>query len=272
MRYFTNTIMAILAGIAPSLSPPALADDAPFLGTDPASVMGQGEKAVQQWVSFAHGHSGESHSGFETQTEFDYGVSDHLQLSLSLLYDWTRSKPSGRPANTTDLVGVQSEAIWQVASADKEPLGLAIAVDPAFDPSSRGLAVRLLFTTYIAHFENVLNINFENNWDKDSASRWQSSSAIIFNYGLAHALDKHWTIGVEFGNESAFDSLLTGVNLGSIASTFYAGPTLQYACAFATISFGVETQLPISSGDNIANGYTADAERWRMALRLARSI
>lgn len=269
VRYVTKSILAILLGVAMS---PALADDAPFLGTDPASVMGQGEKAVQQWFSFAHGHSGESYSGFETQSEFDYGVSDHLQLSLSLLYDWNRSKPSGGSASSTGLVGMQGEAIWQVAPADKEPLGLAIAVDPAFDPSSRGLAVRLLFTTYIAHFENVLNINFENNWDKDGASHWQSSSAIVFNYGLAHALDKHWTLGVEFGNESAFDSLLTGVNLGSIASTFYAGPTVQYACTFATISFGVETQLPISSGNNIVKGYTADAERWRMALRLARAI
>lgn len=268
--------LSIFAGLAVfalgAVICPALADDAPFLGTDPASVMGQGEKTVQQWFSFGHGHVGESYTFAESQTEFDYGVSDRLQLGISLLYDWSRTKPSGGPAVSTGLVGLQGEAIWQVMSADKSPLGLAIAVDPAFDPSSRGLAMRLLLTTYLAHFENVLDINFENNWDKDGAGHWQSSSAIVFNYGLAHALDKHWTIGVEFGNEFALHSLLTSADLGSIASTFYAGPTVQYACAFATISLGIETQLPISSGENAINGYTADAERWRVALRLARSI
>lgn len=251
---------------------PALADDAPFLGTDPASVMGEGEKAVQQWISFGHGHVGESYSSIETQTEFDYGVSNRLQVGVSLLYDWSRAKAAGGPAVSGGLVGMQGEAVWQVMSADKGPLGFALAVDPAFDPSSRGLAVRMLFTSYVAHFENVLNINFENNWDKDGAGHWQSSSAIVFNYGLAHALNERWTIGVEFGNEFAFNSLLTNADLGSIASTFYAGPTLQYASSLATISLGVETQLPISSGSNVVNGYTADAERWRVALRLSRSI
>ena len=273
MRLFIKTILAALAaGASPLLFAPALADDAPFLGTDPASVMGQGEMAVQQWLSLAHGHCRESFNAVETQTEFDYGVSDHLQMAVSLLYDWGRDKPAGGPATTRGLVGLRGEAIWQVTSADKAPLGLAIAVDPAFDPSSRGFAMRLLFTTYIAHFENVLNINFENEWEKDGAGHWQPSSTIAFNYGIAHALDQHWTIGAEFGNEFAFDSLLTNGNLGTIDSTFYAGPTLQYACAFATISFGVEMQLPISSGANTVNGYTADAERWRMGLRFSRSI
>ena len=271
-QFFLACLTLLALGFTTLLPCPALADDAPFLGTDPASVLGQGEKALQQWVSLGHGHVGESYSSVETQTEFDYGVTDRLQLSLSLLYDWSRAKPASGLAVSGGLIGVQGEAVWQVMAAENNPLGLAIAVDPAFNPSERGLAARMLFTTYVAHFENVLNINFENNWNKDGAGHWQSSSAIVFNYGLAHALNKHWTIGVEFGNESSFSSLLTNANLGSIASTFFAGPSVQYESNFVTISFGVETQLPISTGGAVANGYTPDAERWRAALRLTRSI
>jgi hypothetical protein len=251
---------------------PALADDAPFLGTDPASVMAAGDKSLQQWFSFAHGHSGESFSAIQTQTEFDYGVSDRLQVGLSLIYDWSRTRPPGEAASTTSLAGLQGEAIWSVLATDKSPLGVAIAVDPAFDASSRGIAFRLLLTKYFAHFENILDINFENNWAKDETGHWQSSSAIIFNYGLAHPINAHWTIGLEVGNEFAFDNLLTSADLGSSAATFFAGPTVQYDFGTGTIGLGIQTQLPFASGAHCAGAYTADAERWRVGFRYARAI
>ncbi|GAA0538738.1 hypothetical protein FHS83_003615 [Rhizomicrobium palustre] len=264
----------ISAGIfaALLLGAPAVADDAPFLGTDPASVMAKGEKSIQQWLVFGHGHCKESFNSFQSQTEFDYGVTDRLQVAVSLLYDWDRTHPQGEASVQTSLVGLQGEAVWSVIAPDKGPLGVAIAVDPAFNPSSRAIAFRLLFTTYVAHFENVLNINFENSWDKDGFGHWQDSSAIVFNYGLAHALNKNWTLGVEVGNEFAFNAMLGNADLGTLASTFYAGPTVQYAGETATISLGVQTQLPLSTGDHVENGYRVDAERWRVALRVSRSL
>lgn len=269
MGRFTAWLFGLLCSV---LVGPALADDAPFLGTDPASVMAPGEKAVQQWLVFGHGHARESYSALQSETEFDYGVSDRLQLSLSLLYNWTRTKPSGEAASSSSLVGLHGEAVWSVTTTDKSPLGIALAIDPAFNSSSRSVAVRLLLTKYLARFENVLNINFENNWDKDLAGHWQPSSAISFNYGLAHPLNKHWTIALEFGNEFAFDHILSLTGLSTTAHTFYAGPTVQYECEQATFSLGVQTQLPFSSGDKVVNGYTADAEHWHLAFRVSRAI
>lgn len=251
---------------------PALADDAPFLATDPASVLGGGEKALQQWIVIGHGHSGESYGALSSQTEFDYGVTDRLQTSLILLYDWSRTKVPGSPATTTSLVGLQGEVIWSVAKTDSSPLGIAIAIDPAFNPSTRAIAFRLLFTKYIAHFENVLNINFENNWDKDEFGHWQPSSAVTFNYGLAHAIDAHWTVGVEFGNEFAFSNSMTNADLTGASGTFFVGPTVQYDCKLATFSLGIQTQLPLSTANNAVSGYTPDVERWRLAFRVGHAI
>lgn len=251
---------------------PALADDAPFLSTDPASVLAKGDKTVQQWITFGHGHVGKSFNSLETQTKFDYGASDRLQLALSLVYDWSRTRPPGEAAGTTSLIGMQAEAVWSVMATDRSPLGVAIAVDPSFNPASRGIAFRLLLTKYFSRFENVLDINFENNWDKDAASHWKSSSAVVFNYGLAHPIGKNWVVALEFGNEFAVDSQLTSADLSNVASTLFAGPTVQYDFGTGTVSLGVQTQLPISTGNNAVNGYTADVERWRVGLRFAHNI
>jgi len=269
-----RSMVWVLAALCPAIAfwTQAAADDAPFLGTDPASVLDKGEKAMQQWLVFSHGHAGESYNAIQSETEFDYGLSDRLQLALSLLYNWSRTKPGGEAASSSSLAGLHGEAVWSVTSADKSPLGIAIAVDPAFNPSSRSLAVRLLLTKYLAHFENVLDINFENDWDKDPGGHWQPSSAISFNYGLAHPLNKHWTVAFEFGNEFAFDHILSLAGLNATAKTFYAGPTVQYECEHATFTLGVQTQLPLSSGNKVVNGYTADAERWHLAFRVSRAI
>lgn len=264
--------LARLFAAASVIAGAALADDAPFLNTDPASVMAKGDLAVQQWFNGAYGHSGESYGAFQVLTEVDYGLSDRVQLAGTLAYSWDRSRPPGAPAATTSLVGFQGELVYLVAATDKNPVGVALAIDPAFDPSARGLAVRLLFTKYTGGFEHVLNVNFESGWEKNCTGGWDESGAVTINYGLGYALNRHWTLALEMGNQFAFSRLVTTINFEIAGVTFFFGPTVQYDCEAAVVSFGVQTQLPLASGGSVAEGYRADAERWRAALRIARSI
>ena len=260
------------AAVAAMLALPAIADDAPFLNTDPASVMGQGEHAVQQWLNWAGGHSGERFDGFESLTEFDYGLSDRIQLAATLTYDWDRTRPLGGPPAYTSLIGFQGEAIFLLAPTDKSPVGIAIAVDPAFNPDSRGLAVRLLLTKYVWGLENVLDVNFENGWDKDAAGLWQESGTVELNYGLGYALDRHWTLALEVGNQFRFSRLVTAVQFADAGTTVFLGPTLEYDGGIGTVTAGWQAQLPLASGGDVAHGYRSDAERWRFGLRYARPI
>lgn len=250
----------------------AMADDAPFLGTDPASVAAKGEIYGQQWLNWCGGHSGESYNDFQSQTEFDYGLTNRLQLALTLDYDWNRTQPLGGSADIQALPGLGAEAIYVVLPTNKNPIGLALAVDSAFDSQSHGAAFRVLLTKYLFGFENVLNINFEDDWAKDATGYWGGSSAITFNYGIAHALDNGWTVAFELGNEFAFDELLTDGRFHAEANTFFFGPTLQYDCEFVTATMGMQAQLPWSNGTNATRGYTNGVERFRVGLRLSRTI
>jgi hypothetical protein len=250
----------------------AMADVAPFLGTDPAAVAAKGEIDVQQWFSWAAGHTGVSYNGFQSQTEFDYGLTDRLQLALTLVYDWSRTRPPGGPADANSLPGLAAEAIYIALPIDTNPIGLAFAVDPAFNAKSRGIAFRVLLTKYFAGFENVLNINFDNDWEKDVTGQWTGCSGITFNYGIAHALNHHWSVALELGNEFAFDELFTDGHLHAEANTFFFGPTLQYESALVTVTMGVQAQLPWSNGSTATHGYTPDVERFRVGLRFNRAI
>jgi hypothetical protein len=251
---------------------PALADDAPFLNTDPASVMSKGDKALQQWINGAYGHSGESYGAFQSLTEFDYGLTDRIQIAGTLAYSWDRTRMPGGPTETASIVGVQGEMVYLLAATDKNPVGIALAIDPAFDPSTRAIALRLLLTKYTGGFEHVLNINFDNGWEKNGTGGWDESGAVTINYGLGYALNKNWTVALEMGNQFAFGRLVTAVNFEDAGATFFIGPTVQYDCPLAAVSFGVQAQLPLASGGNVSGGYRTDAERWRASLRIARSI
>ncbi len=249
-----------------------MADDAPFLGTDPASILPKGGHQVQQWLSWAGGHSGESYNAFESLTEVDFGLTDRVQLAATLAYDWDRTRPPGEPAATTSLVGVQGEAIFILAATDKNPVGIALAIDPAYDTASRGIAVRLLLTKYFWGFEHVLNINFENGWEKDDTGTWIGNGAVEFNYGLGYAIGQHWTVGLEVGNQFTFDRLVTSVNFKDAGTAVFLGPTIEYDCATVIVTAGMQAQLPVASGRTVVNDYRSDAERWRAGLRFTRAI
>jgi len=267
VRWTSRLCLAVVA-----MAVPACADDAPFLNTDPASVIGKGEHAIQQWLSWAQGHTGESYNAFESLTEFDYGLSKRVQLSLTLAYDWDRTRSPGDAAATSSVVGVQGEAIFIVAATDKSPVGIAVAVDPAWNSSSRGIALRLLLTKYLGGFENVLNINFENAWDKNGVDGWTESGAVTVNYGLGYALDKHWTIALEAGNQFAFSRLVSDVDFDHAGHTVFLGPTVEYDCSLAVFTVGLQAQLPVASGGEVTRGYRDDAERWRAGFRITRAL
>lgn len=259
--------MALVAGFGP-----AAADDAPFLNTDPASVLPKGGALIQQWASWAHGHTGESYNAFETLTEFDYGLTDRIQIAGTLAYDWDRTRPPGGPATSSGLVGFQGELIYLLAPYDTSPLDVAIAIDPAVNPSTRGIAVRLLLTKYLWGFEHVLNVNFENGWDKDDVGHWDEGGTVELNYGIGYAIDKHWTVGLEVGNQFTFSRLVTAVDFANTGTTVFFGPTVEYDCETTIVTLGVQAQLPLAGGGNVVNGYRVDAERWRAGLRISRSI
>jgi hypothetical protein len=255
-----------------ALLQPALADGDPFLATDPSTVAAAGETDLQQWFSWHSGHTGEGFQEFESLSEVDYGLTDRLQLALTLAYDWSRVRPPGSPALAQDFAGLQGEVIYVLLPVEQSPLGLSLAVDPYVNAAERGIAFRLLLEKDLFGLQNVLDVNFENSWERQGPGDWRGSSGLAINYGIAYPLTPRWTVALEFGNERGFDTVFTDFGLRQESSSFFLGPTLQYDCALAVVTLGLQAQLPWATGQDAVHGFTPAAERLRLGLRLARAI
>src|SRR5579872_3899415 len=89
------------ATVSTALITPARADE-PLLGflytTD---LLPRGGKEVEQWVTWRHEKAHGSFNLLEGRTEASYGLTDSLQMSGYLIYDWTQAHHNGPDGSTT---------------------------------------------------------------------------------------------------------------------------------------------------------------------------
>lgn len=263
--------LATIAAATVALACPVLADDDAFVEVDPTTVLGKGELLLQQWFGWTHSHSAESFNGLQGVTELDYGLTDRLQLAFSVEYDWERSRRAPSAAEITDYPAFAAEMVYAVIPARDGRFGLSFAFDPYVTRDDRGFEVRALMQRSVFGLQNVLNIGFDNDWSHGSG-RWTESSGISVNYGVAFPLTAHWTVSLEMNNERGFDGLFPSGGVRQSTDTYFAGPTIQYDCAFAVVTVGAQAQLPVAASETDDHGFTPDAERLRVLLRIAKSL
>lgn len=274
MRRGAIVVLAGLAALLAALPRPARADEQPFLTLYTSQTEPQGELDLEQTFGWRAGHPGTSFNEFEARSELEYGLTKRFQLSLYFNYDWTREKPPASPADVESFPGASAEFIYAVSDPRQAPLGLAFYLEPSISAHERGIEFRILLEKDLlgGALRNVANVNFEDTWEKDPAGHWARTSALEFDLGTAYAVAPHWTLGVEFDNERGFDGLIMGGAAREASSAFFLGPTIQYDCEDIVVTFGAQTQLPVASVGDTVNGYAADAEHFRLALRLTREL
>jgi hypothetical protein len=271
-------VLAGVAGFAAAICVlrPVWAEGQPFVTLYTAEVEEPGEAEIEQTFRWKSGHADASFNGFESRSEVEYGLEEGLQLALYANYEWSRLKPPSSPALVEDSAGVSAELIYVVADPERMPFGLALYLEPTLSSRERELEFKLLLQKNIAvGLRCVANINFEDTWEKDDAGRWTAGGALEFGFGIAYDITPQWTASLEFNNERAFDGLVLGQPGREVSSSYYFGPTIQYVSSFAAVTLGVQGQLPWAAGSSsgaVVNGYTADAERFRLALRLSREL
>lgn len=263
------------------LSGAARADDQPFLTLYTTDIATQGEREIEQWLKWKGGHADESFNLFQSRSELEYGITDNLQASLYLNYEWERARPHDPfgPAETADAVGVSGELIWRVMNVYFDPFGLAFYIEPSISSSEREFETKILFQKNFLNdaLRAVVNVNFEDTWEKNPAGGWDKVSALEFDAGIAYSVTPEWNLGLEVDNERGFDGLILGGSVKEQSDSVYLGPTVQYVGHPWTITLGVQAQLPWAGNPahlsgNVVDGYTAGDEHVRLAMRLSRDF
>ncbi len=280
MRFSVSSFLAqgvLAAACLSSLSAPARADDQPFLTLYTTDIDSQGERELEQWFSWKSGHANAAFNEFETRSEFEYGITDDLQGSLYLNYDWERERahdPLGLAESDSNL-GVSGELIWRVMNVYFDPMGLAFYVEPAIGTHERSFETKVLMQKNFFNdtLRTALNINLEDRWEHDPSGHWNEASALEFDAGVAYNITPVWSVGLEFDNERGFDGEVIGTDEKPVSNSFYLGPTVQYVGRPFSITLGAQTQLPIASNPShvpgaVVGGMTAEDEHFRATLRL----
>ncbi len=123
----------------------------------------------------------------------------------------------------------------------------------------------------------VLNVNVEDRWEKNGLGHYDQASALEFFTGIAYDLTPDWSIAAEFDNERGFEGELLGGSATYSENAYFFGPTLSYAGQPFRVVLGAQRQLPWASDPThtagaISNGYLAEADRFRVRLRIAKDF
>jgi len=280
MRSFRRRILCGAAPLAFAaitlLSNAAKADDQPFATVYTTDIEAQGEKEIEQNFAWSSGHAHEAFQEIESRSEFEYGITDNFQGSFYLNYAWSRTHSPMEPAQTSSLPGVSGEFIYRLMNVYFDPIGLALYVEPSIGNGTRSFEVKALFQKNFLNdrLRFALNINAEDNWEKNGLGHFDESSALEFFGGLAYNLTPEWSIAAELDNERGFDGLILGGASTYAENAYFFGPTVSYVGHPFKVTFGAQAQLPWASDPThtpgaLDNGYLAGAERFRIHLRIA---
>ncbi len=259
----------------------AHADDRPFAMAYTTDIEAQGEREIEQELTWSSGHAREAFQEIESRTEFEYGFTDNFQGSFYLTYDWSRLRSHAplAPAETSSLPGISSELIYRFMNVYFDPIGFAVYAEPSIGNGTRSFELKALLQKNFLNdaLRVVLNINVEDRWEKNELGHYDQSSALEFFSGIAYSLTPDWSVAAEFDNERGFDGELLGGSSIYTENAYFFGPTISYAGQPFRVVLGAQMQLPWASDPThtpgaISNGYLAEAERFRVRLRLSKDF
>lgn len=269
----------------------ARAGEPPFASLESVDIEPAGEVEVEQWTTWAAGKPGESFNALLGRTELEYGVTDTLQLSAGVFYNWAQVHPHTADArdparDRVEFQAVSVEVIYQLLDPDTQPLGLALYVEPAIGPRFGELEAKLLLQKTLLDDRLTLGANavWESEWrstptdlsepagDADASRHWQKETELGLLLGASYRFAPHWSGGAEFAAKREIDGLAWQDN-GAVATSYFAGPTLHYECEGYWATLGTQAQLPWAanlSGEpgETVHGFAREQERYRIRLRL----
>lgn len=272
--------------------------DEPILGFLSATdLLPKGHIEVEQQVTWRHRKAHGRFDLIEGQTEVSFGVTDSLQVSPEIIYDWSRAYHNGPDGTTTPaepysayfpspdahfnqglFVGAGLEAIWRVVSPYTASVGVAILAEPLIGPRFDELELKAIFQKDFLDDRLVVLANVT--WapeirtlsanpyaDPGSTAAHPNTNIetdVNFGLGASWRFKEGWSIGWEVQNEREINKFALFTRSQWMGNAYYTGPTIHYGGAhlFATLTWW--QQLPNAKNyldpNLIVNGYDGDVD------------
>jgi len=275
------------------------AEESQFAYTYTTDLLPKGAMEVEQWMTWRHQKIAGSYDQVEGRTEFEYGLSDRMQVALYANYAWTRAYHNGPDGATTPpeqfsdkafdpdsyfrstrFTGVSAEVIYRVLSPYTDGVGLAFYAEPTVGNNFREMELKAILQknylddrlTLAANFTYAPEWRYLDDSNAVSGKSWQYETDVNLNLAASYRFASNWSAGFEFLNEHEYNSyrFTNETNNG-----YYFGPTIHYGGKKYFVTATFLEQLPWAKAHSatvpgvLVGGrvYDNDYERYRLRVK-----
>jgi hypothetical protein len=178
-----------------------------------------GSVELENWVTFQTGKPETDRlSQFDFRHEFEFGITDRLQLSLYVA-DW-RYESSGDSGFTYQ--GTAVEAIWNLSNPAGDPVGISLyeevkVGDRLVESESKLIAQKNFGPLIVAY-----NFTLEATWEGDGLRETEGELQQAF--GVSYELSPRFSVGLEMLHELVFPEWETRDS----TQQFFIGPNVSF--------------------------------------------
>ena len=225
----------------------AWAGESPFGYVYTTDTHPRGTREVEQWLTHRSRQSQGDYDLWQGRTEFEYGVTDRLQTALYLNYG-SVSALHNRPDGTTGpgafvpdnvdpdarysrtfFQSVSNEWIYRILSPYKDPIGLALYVEPTWGSNERELETKLILHKNFFDDRLVWAANFTAAAESERwHGAWENEGELELTTGLAYQFAPRWHAGLEYRHHRGYEGRGFSSSKRVYAANF-AGPSMHYA-------------------------------------------
>lgn len=261
------------------LASPACADEPLFGYIYTTDILPKGKVELEQWSTLREGRSQGSFHLLQERSEIEYGLTDKIQVSGYLNYDWThvnRNVPDGttappevfadynvdpdKPWTKSRFESASAEVIYRFSSPYTAPIGAAIYVEPSIGPRTREIESRLILQKNFMDDKLVFAFNATLGYEWrylhgdptadptaiEFVDHWDKETDVNFGLAGSYRFARNWSFGVETQNEREFAGLDPFRPSQRTNLAWYSGPTIHYGGKHFFATFTTLFQLPLA--------------------------
>ena len=255
----------------------AHADEQLFAFARGAETVPKGHGELYQFATLRTGKKSGDYYAFDFETEAEYGFTDRLQASVSIVNHYFDVHDVEEQPDRTSYKfgGVEGSAKYRVLSPFQDPIGLALRVETGYLEHDDVGGFRQ--DEIVLHPELDLQKNFLDDtliwdldlgvewaWGKQPAEQYPREVSLEASTGVAYRFASNWYLGAEVHERSEFPRFDLSNHEHTVV---YAGPSLHYGTErwWATVSWLYQAY---GRGVGETNQNVTFAEEQRQVVRL----
>jgi hypothetical protein len=180
-------------GAALLLANSAQAGSRRFAYSYETTTMAAGAMELENWVTWkTNQESDPNFQRFDIRHEFEYGVTDRLQLAFYFA-DWRYEESTGE-SGRAKFRDIAVEAIYNLTDPNTSPFGSAVYGELKGSDDFIELEAKLLLQKNCGAWMFVYNVGGEIAWEDDYQ---EDEAELAQTLGVSYQINPSWSVGVE---------------------------------------------------------------------------